>query len=235
MCTHDPSGMSGVFIAGTDTGVGKTCVTAALVYALRRDGIDAVAMKPLATGKAREGVFESEDAEILARYSDADKDEYRLINPVFLSEEASPYMACKLLNASIDMGKVFSAYNTLKDRHEFLLVEGIGGVMVPISSDYYVIDMMKDMGLPVIIVARAKVGTINHTLLTVNACRDNGLRVVGVVVNMIDYSNKVEAYTPSMIEELSGIPVIGSIPLLHDINNSIEKLAEYIRYDLIIS
>ncbi len=227
--------MSGVFIAGTDTGVGKTCITASLVYALRRDGIDAVAMKPLATGKAREGVFESEDAEILARYSDVDEDEYRLINPVFLPEGASPYMACKLLNMSIDMSKVFSAYDTLKDGHEFLLVEGIGGVMVPISSDYYVIDMMKDMGLPVIIVARAKVGTINHTLLTVNACRDKGLRVVGIVVNMIDYSNRVESYTPSMIEELSGIPVIGSIPLLHDINNSIEKLAGYIRYDLIIS
>jgi dethiobiotin synthetase len=227
--------MSGVFIAGTDTGVGKTCITASLVYALRRDGIDAVAMKPLATGKARKGVFESEDAEILARYSDADEDEYRLINPVFLPEEASPYMACKLLNMSIDMSKVFYAYDTLKDKHEFLLVEGIGGVMVPISSGYYVIDMMKDMGLPVIIVARAKVGTINHTLLTVNACRDNGLRVTGIVVNMIDYSNRVEAYTPSVIEELSGIPVIGSIPLLHDINKSIEKLAGYIRYDLIIS
>ncbi len=229
--------MSGVFVTGTDTGVGKTYITAALTYALRRDGIDAIAMKPIATGSvANKGIFNSLDAEILARYSNADSNEYELINPVFLAEEASPYMASKMLNTSIDIGKVLNAYNELKKRHEFILVEGIGGIMVPISKCYYVADLIKDLGLPVLIVARARLGTINHTLLTVMACKEYKLNILGIVINMIDYSNKVEANTPSMIEELSGVPIIGCVPLISNINvDKIPEMAKHIRYDLIIT
>lgn len=224
-----------IFITGTDTGVGKTCITAALAYALRKDGIDAIAMKPIATGHALDGAFKSYDAEILARYSNADADEYELINPIFLNEEASPYMASKMLNTGIDVSKALHAYNELKRRHEFLLVEGIGGIMVPIVKDYYVIDLIKEMNLPVLIVARARLGTINHTLLTVMACREYKINIVGIVINMIDYSSKVESNTPSMIEELTNIPVIGCVPLMDDMSaDKIPLLVKHIRYDLII-
>ncbi len=229
--------MSGIFVTGTDTGVGKTYITAALTYALRKDGIDAIAMKPIATGSyVNKGIFKSLDAEILARYSNADSSEYELINPIFLAEEASPYMASKMLNTSIDIGKVLNAYNELKKRHEFILVEGIGGIMVPIIKGYYVADLIRDLGLPVLIVARAKLGTINHTMLTVMACKEYKLNILGIVINMIDYSNKVEANTPSIIEELSSVPIIGCVPLISNINvDKIPEIAEHIRYDLIIT
>jgi dethiobiotin synthetase len=229
--------MSGIFVTGTDTGVGKTYITAALTYALRKDGIDAIAMKPIATGSdVNKGIFKSLDAVILAKYSNVDSNEYELINPVFLAEEASPYMASKMLNTSIDIGKVLNAYNELKKRHEFILVEGIGGIMVPISKGYYVADLIRDLGLPVLIVARAKLGTINHTMLTVMACKEYKLNILGIVINMIDYSNKVEANTPSIIEELSSVPIIGCVPLISNISiDKIPEIAEHIRYDLIIT
>lgn len=226
--------MSGVFITGTDTGVGKTLVTAAIVYALRRDGIDAVGMKPVATGIDRDAVFKSTDAELIARYSCLDISEYELVNPVFLAVEASPYMASMMLKQEIDIERVLRAYKMLKERHEFLVVEGIGGVMVPIKRDYYVLDLIKEIALPAIVVARARLGTINHTLLTIGACKSRGVEVMGIVMNMVDYSNPVEANVGSIIQELSNVPVIGSIPYIKD-PDDIPSIAKYIRYDLLLT
>lgn len=229
--------MSGVFITGTDTGVGKTLITAAIVHALRSDGIDAVGMKPIATGRHRDSSpFRSEDAEIIARYSCIDSSEYELVNPVFLALEASPYMASLMLKQEIELESVFRAYRRLREKHEFLVVEGIGGIMVPIKRDYYVVDLMKDMSLPAIVVSKARLGTINHTLLTVNACRDRGVEVAGIVINMIDYSNPVEALVGEVIQELSGLPVIGNIPLINDMDleDVIPSLARHVRYDLLL-
>ncbi|MCS6767466.1 MAG: dethiobiotin synthase [Candidatus Nitrosocaldus sp.] len=227
--------MGGVFVTGTDTGVGKTLVTAAIVHALRRDGIDAVGMKPVATGVDRDALLKSMDAEIIARHSGMDRSEYELVNPVFLAVEAAPYMASIMLRQEIDMERVFSAYRRLRERHEFLVVEGIGGVMVPIRKGYYVVDLIKDMGLPALIVARARLGTINHTLLTIDACRRRGVEIVGVVMNMVDHGNPVEANAGSMIQELSGVPVIGSIPLLANPVDAIDSISRYVRYDLLLT
>ncbi|MCS7141633.1 MAG: dethiobiotin synthase [Candidatus Nitrosocaldus sp.] len=228
--------MGGVFVTGTDTGVGKTLVTAAIVHALRRDGIDAVGMKPVATGVDRDALLKSMDAEIIARYSGMDRSEYELVNPVFLAVEAAPYMASIMLRQEIDMERVFSAYRRLRERHEFLVVEGIGGVMVPIRKGYYVVDLIKDMGLPALIVARARLGTINHTLLTIDACRRRGVEIVGVVMNMVDHGNPVEANAGSMIQELSSVPVIGSIPLLtNPVDAYIDSISRYVRYDLLLT
>ncbi len=239
--------MSGIFVTGTDTGVGKTIVTAAVIHALRRDGIDAVGMKPVATGRDREATataatatFRSLDAEIIARYSCIKSDEYELVNPVFLAVEAAPYMASIMLKQDIDIERVLRAYGRLKERHEFIVVEGIGGVMVPIKRDYYVLDLIKDLKLPALIVARARLGTINHTLLTVEACKRRGIEVMGIVMNMIDYSNPVEANVGGIIHELSGVPIIGSIPYIKDMadddnDDKIPSIARYIRYDLLLT
>lgn len=230
-------GMSGVFITGTDTGVGKTLVTAAVVYALRRDGIDAVGMKPIATGVDRDAIFKSTDAEIIARYSCIDSSEYELVNPVFLGLEAAPYMASLMLEEEVDIEKVFRAYRRLRDKHEFLAVEGIGGVMVPIKKGYYVLDLISELALPLVIVAKARLGTINHTLLTLNACKSKGIEVTGIIINMVDYSNPVEVNVGGIIQELSNVPIIGSIPYINDIdsNNDIPSISKYIRYDLLLT
>ncbi|GBC73373.1 ATP-dependent dethiobiotin synthetase BioD 1 [archaeon HR04] len=229
-------GGGGVFVTGTDTCVGKTLVTAAIVHALRSDGIDAVGMKPIATGRDRDAVFKSIDAEIIAKYSCISSEEHGLVNPVFLALEAAPYMASMMLKQDVDIERVFKAYKRLKERHEFIVVEGIGGVMVPIKKDYYVLDLIRDLELPVLIVARARLGTINHTLLTVEACKRRGVEVIGIIMNMIDQSSIVEVNAGSIIQELSRVPVIGSIPYIKEMGvDDIPCLAKYIRYDLLLT
>ncbi|MEO9365899.1 MULTISPECIES: dethiobiotin synthase [Candidatus Nitrosocaldus] len=226
----------GVFVTGTDTGVGKTLVTAAIVHALRSDGIDAVGMKPIATGIDRDVVFKSTDAEIIAKYSCLSSEEHELVNPVFLALEAAPYMASIVLKQDVDIERVFKAYKRLKERHEFIVVEGIGGVMVPIKKDYYVLDLIRDLELPALIVARARLGTINHTLLTVEACKRRGVEVIGIIMNMIDHSSIVEVNAGSIIQELSRVPVIGSIPYIKEMGvDDIPYIAKYIRYDLLLT
>ncbi|MFQ5941857.1 MAG: dethiobiotin synthase, partial [Nitrososphaerales archaeon] len=158
--------MSGIFVTGTDTGVGKTIVAAGIAGALRGDGIDVGVMKPIATGKPQKNGFKSDDAELLAKIARSTDPENQ-INPVFLPLEVSPLAATKMLNIDIELDRVFSAFTQLTGKHEFVVVEGIGGVMVPIIHNYFVIDMIKEMKIPVLIVSRASLGTLNHTLLTV--------------------------------------------------------------------
>ena len=161
--------MRSYFITGTDTGVGKTVITASLAAILRRRGIDVGVMKPVSTGGPGKGRFQSSDVELLhgaAMVSDAEK----TINPVFLPVPASPYDAAKALDVKIDMDLVFDSYRTLAKSHQVMLVEGIGGVMTPIKRNFFVADMIKQMGLDTIIVTRSGLGTINHTIMTAELC-----------------------------------------------------------------
>jgi len=130
--------MSGIFVTGTDTGVGKTVVAAGIAGALRKDGIDVGVMKPVATGIPQKIGFKSHDSELLAKTAGA-KDPENEINPIFLPLEASPLTASQLLNKDIKLEEIFSAFQHLTSKHEFLVVEGIGGVMVPIKENYFVI------------------------------------------------------------------------------------------------
>jgi dethiobiotin synthetase len=225
--------MNGIFVTGTDTGVGKTVVAAGIAGAMRRDGIDIGVMKPIATGIPQNAGFRSGDAELLARISGSTDPEDE-INPVFLPAEASPLMASRMLNIDIKLDKVFSAFKRLGKKHEFLVVEGIGGVMVPITERYFVVDMIKEMNLPVLIVSRASLGTINHTLLTVKMCREYDLKIAGIAVNCVK-DNVVEDKVGKMIQELSGIFVIGSIPFVDKVENIVDLVSKHVKYDLLIS
>lgn len=226
--------MSGVFVTGTDTGVGKTIVAAGIAGALKKDGIDIGVMKPVATGLMRKG-FKSQDSEILAKVSDS-KDPDSEINPVFLPVEASPLTASKMLNIDIKLEDVFSAFRRLTNKHEFVVVEGIGGVMVPIKENYFVIDMIKEMDLPVLIVSRAMLGTLNHTMLTVKACKEYDLEISGIVVNGVR-DDPVEKTIAETIRDLTGIFVIGTIPWMDRIETKdiVNLVSKYVKYDLLIS
>jgi dethiobiotin synthetase len=228
--------MSGIFVTGTDTGVGKTVVAAGIAGALRRDGIDVGVMKPIATGIPQKNGFKSYDSELLAKVSGSTDPESE-INPVFFPLEASPLTASKMLNKDIKLENVFSAFQRLTSKHEFLVVEGIGGVMVPLKQNYFVIDMIKEMGLPVLIVSRAALGTLNHTLLTVKVCKDYGLDVTGIVVNGAQDGNIIEKTIGETIRELTGIFVIGTIPFVNaiDANNIVDLVSKHVKYDLLIS
>jgi dethiobiotin synthetase len=203
---------------------------------MRRDGIDVGVMKPVATGVPQKNGFKSSDAELLARKAGS-TDPEREINPVFLPLEASPLVASRMLGIDIKLDEVFLAFERLSSKHDFVIVEGIGGIMVPIKNDYFVIDLIKEMEMPVLIVSRAALGTLNHTLLTVRTCKEHGLDMRGIVVNGVRNDNVVEKNTGEIIHELTGSFVIGSIPLVNafDKDDAVELVSKYVKYDLLIS
>ena len=163
------------FITGTDTGVGKTHFTAWLVRAWRRAGIDAVALKPIASG-------DREDALALQRAMDArlTLDE---INPLHFREPAAPLVAAELENRTIDFPKLNATVRDTAARFTHVAVEGVGGWRVPLAKNYEVREWARDLALPVVIVARGTLGTLNHTLLTVESISSAGNTCAGIVVN----------------------------------------------------
>jgi dethiobiotin synthetase len=164
-----------LFITDTDTGVGKTHFTAWLVRAWRRAGLDAAALKPIASG-------DREDALALQRAMDArlTLDE---INPLHFREPAAPLVAAALENRTIDFAKLNAAIRETSSRFTHVAIEGVGGWRVPLAKNYEVREWARDLALPVIIVARGTLGTLNHTLLTVESLRAAGVTCAGIVVN----------------------------------------------------
>lgn len=172
--------MKGLFVTGTDTGVGKTVVTASLCRLLRQRGIDAVAMKPFATGVTPDADWRDNDPLFLSAAMDG-AEPAEVIAPVRLSAPLSPYDAARISGTAFDVDAVASAVRQVAGRHEFVLVEGVGGTNVPLTEDVFVSDFVKRLDLPALVVARSKVGTVNHSLLTVDALRAAGASVEGMV------------------------------------------------------
>lgn len=195
----------GCFLTGTDTGVGKTHVAALLVKARRRRGIDCVGMKPICCGARR-------DAELLLAASDgviALND----VNPVWLRTPAAPYTAAMIENRSIDVALVKSTFANLRRVHDSIIVEGVGGWLVPITREYFVSDLAAEIGLPIVVVAANKLGALNHTLLTVEAIRARGLTCAGIVLNHAEPAlgenlRIVTTTNRSLLESLVDLPIL---------------------------
>jgi dethiobiotin synthetase len=219
------------FITGTDTGVGKTSITAGLAGSMRKLGIDVGVMKPIATGYPNKTGFKSSDVAKLVEVTSI-KDSENLINPVFLPLPTSPYDATKLLELSVDMQLIFVQFKKLLAMHETLLVEGIGGIMTPIAKNFFVADMIKEMDIECIIVTRATIGTLNHTVMTCKMCKDYGIKIRGLVINNFDEKGTPsEKNAPSTLYELTNIPILGTIPFIKDLNNT-EKLIEHVKKNI---
>ena len=226
--------MKAYFITGTDTGVGKTSITAGLAGAMRKIGIDVGVMKPIATGLPSKTGFKSSDVTKLVEASSV-KDPENLINPVFLPLPTSPYDATKLLELSVDMPLIFEQFKKLLSLHEIVLVEGIGGIMTPIAKNFFVADMIKKMDIEVIIVTRATIGTLNHTVMTCKMCKDYGIKIRGLVINNFDEKGTpAEKNAPVTLYELTGVPILGTIPFIRDLN-SIEKIIESVEKNIDVS
>lgn len=169
----------GVFVTGTDTGVGKTVVACALAEMLRQRGIDVGVMKPIETGVGAQGPLDAIALAEAARSGDP----LELICPQRFELPAAPSVAAEREGRSVDLVAIRNAFVELRERHAFLLVEGAGGLLVPIAADYAMADLMGELGLPVLIVARGVLGTVNHTLLTLEAIERRGLPLAGVVLS----------------------------------------------------
>ena len=209
----------GIFITGTDTGVGKTIVAAGLALALRARGIKVGVMKPVATGcDGNDEHLISQDAVYL--WEAAENEYPNLTSPCRYRNPLAPSVAAALEKREVDLPKIYHAYRELQKHYDFIIVEGIGGMLVPLSKDYYVANLIREFNLPVLIVARVGLGTINHTLLTVDAAQVRGFEIRGIIFNRVSNVNisLAEVTNPKVIHELTGIPILGSIPDMTDVD-----------------
>jgi len=207
--------MRGLFITGTSTGVGKTAVAAGLAWALSKK-VDVGVMKPFATAnRPFSKKYRSKDTALLAKAAGVKDTDYEL-NPFFYTLAASPLVAAQVKGkVPPNIEKALHVLQDLAKRHEFMVVEGIGGIMVPLSEDESVADFAKRASLPAIIVSTPTLGTLNHTVLTVKACREFGINVRGIIVNkMPKKPSIVEQKAPAVIERLSGVKVLGVLPFV---------------------
>jgi dethiobiotin synthetase len=221
--------MTGIFITGTDTNVGKTMIAAALAWLIRRMGVDVGVMKPFAAAqKIFSPRYKSVDAAILAKaaqVSDADEE----INPFFYQVPAAPIMAARIVNQSTpSISAAVKAFNKLALKHDFMIVEGIGGIMVPLTKEVYIADLARALKLSTIIVARSKLGTLNHIILTMKICRFYGLNVQGIIINgMSEKRGIVQQNLVPMIEELTDVEVLCVIPRIK--NLTYQTLGSFIK------
>jgi dethiobiotin synthetase len=206
--------LKGVFITGTDTGVGKTYVAAGIAVALKQRGVNIGVMKPAETGCGmRAGRLVPRDALRLMKAAHV-RDPLSLVNPCRFRKPLAPSVAAELERKKIDPKKIIKAYHALSKRHDFMIVEGAGGIMVPLTRRYLYLDLAYELGLPVIVVARPGLGTINHTLLTLSALKERGITISGIVINYARNRKPgpAEKTSPAMIEKISGVPIAGIIP-----------------------
>lgn len=208
---------TGILITGTDTGVGKTVVSAALLYALKAAGVDAVYMKPVQTGCQKRGKrLVAPDLEFVCSFAGIHppEKERQLMSPYCFTKVCSPHLAAAIKGQKIKISKIIKSYAALSRRYEFVIVEGAGGILTPLSKKQTMLDLMKALSLPVIVVARPGLGTINHTLLTLRELRQANLKTIGIVIN---YAVKkcrtfIEKDNCVMIEKLGRTPVIAELP-----------------------
>ncbi len=209
--------LKGVFISGTDTSVGKTLIARAIADDWRRRGMNFGVMKPIETGCENYNDWPADARALLnASGTEAALDE---VCPVRFLEPLSPYAAARANGISVNVGRILEAYRQNSNR-DWMLVEGAGGLAVPITARYTMADLAKALNLPVLIVARAGLGTINHTYLTTEYARQKGLRVVGIVVNNFDliFGDASQKSNLVLLEELCGAPLIGYMPKLESTN-----------------
>ena len=208
--------MSGqaLFVTGTDTGVGKTVVTALLASLLARRGISVGVMKPVATGgEELGGLLRSPDA-LFFKETLALDEPLELINPVCFREPLAPSIAAGSEGMEIDLAVLDGAYASLMRCHDAVLIEGIGGLLVPLKGRFSVADLALRWNVPLLVVGRPGLGTINHTALTISCARSRGLRVAGFVMNASHplTGDRAEATNPACIEELCDVKCWGIIP-----------------------
>jgi len=204
----------GIFITGTDTGVGKTFVSVGLLKVLKEMGHNVCPMKPVETGCGTlNGKLVPADALKLICTAEVNEP-LDLINPYRFRQSLAPAVAADLEGVRISRKKIISSFNKLSNKYDVTIVEGAGGIMVPVFRKYFFIDLIKDLNLPVLVVARPGLGTLNHTLLTLEAAKNRGINVIGVIINCSSkIKNDASVQTnPEVIERSGDVPVLGIIP-----------------------
>ncbi len=227
-----------IFITGTDTNVGKTTVTAGLAAVIKNMGYSVGVFKPVQTGAV----------EINNEFVSADIEFVKSVNPGILTgvsynfkEPAAPLLAAQLEGTIINPAKIKHDYEKLANKCDFILVEGAGGLLVPISNNFLMRDLIKMLDLPLIIVARPDLGTINHTLLTIEAAKNKNIKILGVIISgyppeTCDIAIK---NAPKMIEDISGEKILGILPKIENLESNPSLIRdifkEHVNMDFILN
>lgn len=239
------SSSRGVFITATDTGVGKTLVASALVARLIQRGIDVGVMKPIETGVSRATKAQSDGVRL--RRAAGSHDPSAEVCPYVFRLPVAPFSAARAEGRTVQMATILRAFRALRRKHSLMVVEGIGGVHVPISGTADVLNLVRRMRLPAIVIGQSGLGGINHALLTLHALRQNKIPILGLVLNQrrpaqTKTARVQEQSTVSLLRRLAGVPVVGPIPYSPSVNRnwnegllrlaktaSIMKLAKLVR------
>ncbi len=210
----------GVFITGTDTDVGKTIVTAGLLRQLRGTGVNAASMKPVQTGaeESTDGKLTAPDLMVHRKAAGftPPPDETDLMAPYLYEPACSPHLAGRMAGNYPDIGHITDCARQLEARYEVLLVEGAGGVYAPLTESETMLDLMKALGYPVLLVAHRGLGTINHSLLSIEALRSHGLEILGVIFNEIEdvQPDFIKKDNPTAVKSFGGVEILGNIDYL---------------------
>ena len=203
-----------IFITATDTGIGKTFITAGLAKAVQDKGLSVGVCKPISSGGIEDALYYIKMVGL--------KDEISTINPVRLKHPLTPYATEE--GRKIAIKRIKGGVRDIIRSRDVIFIEGIGGAMAPIKKDYYVADMIRDFKLPALIVARAGLGTINHTLMTVESLKKRKVRIAGIIMNGFSGKELSEKTNAKIIEELSGVPVVGKIRAKSSFNGLVKQI-----------
>ncbi|MBS0462177.1 MAG: dethiobiotin synthase [Proteobacteria bacterium] len=204
--------MHGIFITGTDTGIGKTTVSCALLHALRARGLRAVGMKPIASGSERTlSGWRNDDALRLLAASDPQPD-YALVNPYALPDPTAPEIAAAAVGVAIERERLRVAFDALRAQADVVVVEGVGGWASPMAVALDHAELARDWGLPVLLVVGLRLGCINHARLSARAIRADGLPLLGWIGSAMEPEFDHLAETLGILERTLGAPPLGLLP-----------------------
>ena len=211
--------MKAIGVTATDTEFGKTVVSACLAAGFKQMGLDTGVFKPAASGCVRraDGKLVSEDAELLMKGAGMPFEQHDKVVPYVLEEALAPAEASKLAGIRLDSKIMEQAAHKMINEHEVTVVEGVGGISAPLTDDYLVKDFFKSLHLPVIIVVKPLLGNVNHAVLSAYYAQHEGLNVLGFIVNGWDETNAgvLERTNLYYYEKLTGLPVLGKLPVLN--------------------
>ncbi|HEU4620682.1 MAG TPA: dethiobiotin synthase [Burkholderiaceae bacterium] len=214
----NPPTLRGVFVTGTDTGVGKTVVASGLISALGALGVRTVGFKPVAAGThIVNGQCLQEDVFALSAASNVDVDDAEVC-PIALNEACAPHIAARLEHLEIDRARIVLAARALSRKTNLIVAEGAGGLRVPLGNDWDSADLIADLGMPVVLVVGMRLGCLNHALLTAEALRARGIAIAGWVANRIDpampHAQENLATLDAWLGQRQGIVRLGDVPAL---------------------
>ncbi len=229
----------GLFITGTDTGVGKTMVAATLAYALQQRHIDFSYVKPVESGIINREYLEKESDAALVKRAGSLSESLEEIVPFTFREPLAPLLAARREGINLPEKKLKECIRARIKPSKLTLVEGAGGLLAPLCPNYLVIDLIKDLQLPVLVVCRTSLGAINHTMLTLDRLRRENLEPVGIIANHITANTGTaeETFT-TQLSEFDPVTVFGEFPFLGKHPTEIhawEKLAAHLKLDKLLS